>query len=449
MWITFVAAVIAALVLIALTVVLWPPTLPTGLMLAALFVLPVIAIIASLSRQRRTLRSLGLSARDILQLSDGELDKLQLDALADLEASLELRELRLARRLRTAHVSSESYLDLLDPEPTDKELNTLLESDRELVALIEKESQLVFERILANRYGKDGGVDTQLIVLDARDFVEKVAQLYRPDSEDILLETEIERIAKGLSSASLHMLLVIDGLPLNIKSYNIGKVYRLIRRGVSYYGTYKAFRPYLEHGLNSVQLARLAMGINPVAVGAAWLAGKLATHGAKAVGERLLQRASLQLLNDFIRVLGFEAAMMYGGGFQHRDANWIFGAALVNLEISRDTDLAGRDAALQSLCSLVLRNEFDRVRLLTHMSKHNRIDISKANPAVVLTESERGNIARELALHCESSSVDLDRPGVDQWRQSTGDLLGADPGVVPPEVPQETKKRRLWFRKKS
>jgi len=448
-WTAFAATVVAALVLIALTVVLWPPTLVTGLLLAALFVLPAVAILANLSRQRRTLRSLGLSARDIIQSSDGELDKLQLDALADLEAGLELRELRLARRIRTAHVSSQDYLDLLDPEPTDEELNTLLERDRELVALIEKESQLVFDRILANRYGKDGGVDTQLIVLDARDFVEKVAQLYRPDSEDILLETEIERIAKGLSSASLHMLLVIDGLPLNIKSYNIGKVYRLIRRGVSYYGTYKAFRPYLEQGLNTVQLARLAIGINPVAVGATWLAGKLATHGAKAVGERLLQRASLQLLNDFIRVLGFEAAMMYGGGFQHRDANWIFGAALVNLEISREDDLTGRDAALRSLCSLVLRNEFDRVRLLTHLSKHNTIDISKARPLVVSTDSERVNIARELATHCESTGVDLDRPRVDQWRRSTSELLGADPGVVPPEEPRETKKRRFWFRKKS
>jgi hypothetical protein len=440
-WTAVLAAFAATVALVALTVILWPPTLAVGVLLVALYILPLIAVVAAIASQRRSIRTSHFTVKDIMEMSDDDLRDTQLKALAELENSLELRELRLARRLRTAHVAGANYLDLLDPEPSDEELGALLEQDRKLLNLIENESRLAFDRILENRYAKDKGVDSQLIMSDIRDFVEKVATLYRPDSEDILLETEIELMAKSLSSASLHLLMVIDGLPLNLKSYNVAKIYRLIRRGVSYYGTYKAFRPYLEHGLNSLQLARLAMGINPIAVGTAWLAGKLATHGAKAVGERLLQRTALQLLNDFIRVIGFESAMMYGGGFQHRDANWIFGAALVNLEISRSKDLAGRDAALKRLCSLVLRNEFDRVRLLTHLSKHRHIEIDRVRPQDILTRVERENIARELAAHCRDTGADLGKPEVDNWRQAMRTALGIDPGIVAEKKPPS---RRKW-----
>lgn len=448
--IVFFCTLATVVALIVLTVLLWPPTLATGLLLAALFLLPPIAVVAVLYGQRRPVRASYFSARDIIEMSDDELRDTQLEALAELESSLELRELRLARRLRTAHLASANYLDLLDPEPSDEELEFLVGKDRELLILIENESKIAFDRILENRYASDNGVDSQLILLDVREFVEKVARLYRPDSDDILLETDIELTAKSLSSASLHLLLVVDSLPFDFKSYNIAKIYRLIRRGASYYGTYKAFRPYLEHGLNSLQLARLAMGINPLAVGTAWLAGKLATHGTKMVGERVLQRTALQLLNDFIRVIGFEAANMYGGGFQHRDANWIFGAALVNLEISRNKDFSGRDAALKRLCSLVLRNEFDRVRLLTHLSRHQQVQVGRVRPLVVLTQIEQENIARELAEHCRDTGVDLSATEIDQWRQHTMQNLGVDPGIITePPRPARRKWKLPGFRRKN
>ena len=59
--------------------------------------------------------------------------------------------------------------------------------------------------------------------------------------------------------------------------------------------------------------------------------------------------------------------MVYGGDFRHRDANWVLGAELVNLEIARGADLVGRDAALKRLRSLALRHEFDRIRLISQL----------------------------------------------------------------------------------
>lgn len=418
-----IGGVAAAATLATLAVVLWPPGLVVGTLLSLLGVMLAIALLAHVARRRRYRPEWSFRPERAAGLTEAELAEWRNRALIEREQRLELRELQLARQTRALQRVNEDYLDVLDAEPSSDELGAMVETDRKLIALIESESQLAFDRILENRYAAAQGVNTALILADLRSFVERVARLYRPNSQNPLLETEIELIAKSLSSTALHMLVVVDGLPINLKSYNAAKMYRLIRRGVSYYGTYKAFRPYIERGLNALQMARLAFGVNPAAVGAAWAAGKLTSYGARAIGERLLQRRALQLLTDFIRVIGFEAAMVYGGDFRHRDANWVLGAALVNLEISRGSDLAGRDAALVKLCNLALRHEFDRTRLLHHMAKRKSIDIRRARPHIIMTAREREDAAKVLTAHCGKTGVDLADEAVTRWRHSLESIL--------------------------
>ena len=421
-----VGGVIAAGVLVALTVMLWPPGPVIGSLLGVLGLLLAIAIGAHVSARRQYRE---LWEGQLEDMSPEQLAEWRMRALFEKERQLELRELKLGRQMRVQQIGDDAYIDILDTDPPAHELGRLVEIDRELITLIESESQRAFERIKNNRYGTgDGGVDTVLISTDIRDFVETVARLYRPDAKDALLETDIERIAKSMSSAALHMLVVVDDLPINLQSYSTAKMYRLIRRGVSYYGTYKAFQPYVEQGLNILQLARFALGANPVAVGAAWAAGKLATHGAKVVGERFLQRRALQLLTDFIRVIGYEAAMMYGGDFRHRDANWLLGAELVNLEIARLPDRSGRDAALSMLCNLALRHEFDRLRFVNHLASSNPIDTSVIDPQVTMTEGERHDAATVLAKHARDTDADFAVEKVAQWRESVELLLRVDLG---------------------
>jgi hypothetical protein len=140
----------------------------------------------------------------------------------------------LARLTRTLQLANDDHLDVLDRSPSAEELAVLVEADRQLIALIESESQRAFERVLENRYAAAEGVNTTLIVEDLKEFIERVARLYRPVSEKPLLETDIELIAKGLSSTALHLLVVVDNLPINLKSYNAARMYRLIRRSASY-----------------------------------------------------------------------------------------------------------------------------------------------------------------------------------------------------------------------
>lgn len=438
---TLLAGLTAAGLLVALTVVIWPPGALAGWLLGSLGVMLAIALAIHIAKRRRY-REILVDSSSLDDMSPEDRAAWKAQALTEKERYLDVRELRLGRRMRALQRVNEDYIDILDHEPPVEELERLVASDRELMALIDAEGQLAFDRIRNNRYGAESGVNTALIVQDVREFVESIARLYRPASEHPLLETEVELIAKSLSSAALHMLIVVDDLPINLKTYNTASLYRLIRRGVSYYGTYKAFRPYLEQGMNLLQLARLALGMNPIAVGGAWVAGKLASHGAKAIGERVLQRQALQLLTDFIRVVAFEAAMMYGGGFRHRDANWILGAELVNLEISRGDDLAGRDAALGALCNLALRHEFDRLKFLHQLAAKNRIDVARVQPQLLMTEAERLDAATVLVEHARQTGVDWSVEAVADWRTAVESTLGVELDAVPEAHAERGRSRR-------
>lgn len=432
---TLISGIISAGILVALLVVLWPPGLAAGVLIGVLLLLLGIALLVHVIERRHFRPAWQFRPEDAEGLSDSELAELRINALMEREQRLELREIQLARQTRALQMASEDYVDVLQDDAPAEELAALVETDRQLLALIETESQRAFDRVLNNRYAAEEGVNTPLIFEDVRAFVEEVARLYRPDTEDPLFETDIESIAKSMSNAALHMLVVVDGLPINLKSYNTATMYRLIRRSASYYGTYKAFQPYLEHGMNVLQAARLAIGVNPAAVGAAWAAGKLATHGARAIGERMLQQRALQLLTDFIRVIGFEVAMMYGGDFRHRDANWVLGAAVVNLEARRGKDLRGRDAALVILCNLALRHEFDRIRLIHHLGKRKTIDIARVRPEITMTRMEREDTATVLAEHCRKTHVNLDNEKTARWLEQTETVLG-----VRVDVPGERNK---------
>lgn len=431
--------------LIWLTIVLWPPGTLVGSLLASLALLLAIALTAHILKRRRY-REVAVNPAALDDMTPDERTAWRLEVLAEREQYLELRELKLGRQMRALQRAGDDYIDILEADPPMEELERLVAADRQLIALIESESQRAFDRIRGNRYGAAEGVNTALIVTDVRDFVEAVAKLYRPETEHPLLETEIERIAKTLSSAALHMLVVVDDLPINLKSYNTASLYRLIRRGVSYYGTYKAFRPYLEQGMNLLQLARLALGMNPIAVGGAWVAGKIASHGAKAIGERMLQRQALQLLTDFIRVIAYEAAMLYGSDFRHRDANWVLGAELVNLEIARGDDLRGRDAALGILCNLAVRHEFDRLRLLNHLARRRSIDTAKARPQTIMTEAERMDAATVLLEHARDTFTDWSGEAVWAWKEHIEALLSLQLDSLPNQNRRRSKRR--GFRKR-
>ena len=94
--------------------------------------------------------------------------------------------------------------------------------------------------------------------------MESVARIYKPDSEHPLLETSVERLLRAVNHASVQMLVHLEQLPLDVKSYNLRETYQYIRSGTKYYGYYKKVEPYWTYARPLYHLGRLAMGTNPI-----------------------------------------------------------------------------------------------------------------------------------------------------------------------------------------
>ena len=155
----------------------------------------------------------------------------------------------------------------------------LSEKDQEVQQILEAEAERVYEKIRANGYSKDGSVDTQLIRDEVVELIERVARVYNPDSTQPLLETSFEQLARAASRICLHSLVLLEQLPLDVKSYNIRQIHDYIRKAVMSYGAYQTAAPWLKRLSRGAYVGRLVAGANPVSLGAWWLATEIGRRG--------------------------------------------------------------------------------------------------------------------------------------------------------------------------
>ncbi|MCA9268715.1 MAG: hypothetical protein KDA41_09605, partial [Planctomycetales bacterium] len=181
-------------------------------------------------------------------------------------ASLERRERDLTLRLMQFH----EWMEF--PEPTDLRqaatgtqgeqdaaVRELSQRDRQLAELLEAESKQAFENVLANKYVVDGRLHLPLIRDDVYELLRKAAKIYRPDVDHPLLETSLEQLARATSRASLHLLVVLEGLPLKVQQYDIDDMYGWIKQSVKAYGVYRSAQPYMPYVRGGYYLSRIAM----------------------------------------------------------------------------------------------------------------------------------------------------------------------------------------------
>ncbi len=195
---------------------------------------------------------------------------------------------------------------------------------------------------------------------------------------------------------------MLDELPISVKDYNLNRIYGYLRQGVKAYGAYKSVEPYWGYANTAYYLGRLALGVNPVSLGAWWFLGTLGREGAKAVATRLVNRQAMAMLQNLVRVIGYEVASMYGGDFRHRDANWIYAAELTDLlsEFPHSRDSIRH--ALKEMAALQLRSEYDRVFLTRLVASATSARPERYRAATFLTLEERRAIAQRLERFLES-----------------------------------------------
>jgi hypothetical protein len=316
------------------------------------------------------------------------------------------REQQLNHRLTTFH----EWMEFPQPANVEREASQepcdsadeLAEKDKKLLLLLERHTETLFDSIQQNRYVLDGQFQPRLLRDDAIALIHDVAHLYQPMAMHPLLETSLEQILRSGSRICLQLLIVMERLPLNVKQYNLNSLYRYIRQAVRAYDMYKAAEPFWPYLNTAYYLGRAAMGANPVALGAWWFLGQ---HGKRLAGElttSIVQRQVLTLLRDMVRVVGYEAAAVYGGDFRHRDPNWIYGVELV--ELMRCVHLAPKSfsCALQEVGALELRGEYDRIFLYRCLGAGQSADPARYRATAVLTSSERQAIAHRLETFASS-----------------------------------------------
>ncbi len=341
-------------------------------------------------------------------------------ALQELAAQLDRREQALASQMVTYHEWMEfpRPTDLSDTVETDEQLAELVELDRQAIELLENVSKEIFDAILENRYSVDGKFQPSLLMQQAWQLADQVARIYQPSSDNPLLETSTEQIFYAISRACLQFLVVVEELPLNVKELNINSLYGYVRRAVQAYGVYKRARPFLQVAGKGYYLGRYAMGVNPVSMGAWWMLQSVGSRGAKALATRVVNRQALGLLNNIVRVIGFEVATIYGGDFRHRDPNWIYGAELTELLATFPVSGEMLTRALGEVGAIQLRSEYDRIYLYRCLAAARSSDPGQYRAATVLTVAERQAIADRLQrFAARSLPVEKSRLQKKWWAQ--------------------------------
>lgn len=328
---------------------------------------------------------------------------------------IESKERSLAERL-AAHQELFELPNPNQPQIAFEKNEKLTHQDQQVLELLQREAEVAYEKIREKAYSDDNGkVDLKVIRDDMYSLIQRVARIYNPDSDNPLLETSFENVARAAGRICLHTLVLVEQLPLDVKQYNFNSLYAYIRKAVVAYGHYQKSSPWLTHLSRSVYAGRFLAGANPLTLGAWVVATEVGKRAGQKAIENFVDRQAIGLLHDLIRVVGFEVANIYGGDFRHRDPNWIYGSELTELvgrfPMSRESLREG----LRQVSGLPLRNEYDRVYLYRCIADHRAAGLTLSDPAL-LTREEREQIAAGLETFFASFIHGATERDVEKWQ---------------------------------
>ncbi len=308
---------------------------------------------------------------------------------------LEHRQRELAGRFIRFHEFMEYPHADADRHLSESGVTRLSEQDRQVTQILEAEARRVYEKIRANGYWVSNRVDSDAIRQEVFELIQRVARVYSPDSRNPLLETSFEQLARAASRVCLHVLVVLEQLPLDVQQYNINALYGYVRKAVSSYGTYQKAAPWLAYLSRGAYIGRFAAGANPVTIGAWWLATEIGRRGATRFVENVVDRQAIAVLHDIVTVLGVEVSNVYGPGHRQRDPSWVLGAEIAELTQRFPLSRESLKEALRLVTALPLKSEYDRIYLYRCLAEHKAAGLRISDPAM-LTREQREQIAKQL-----------------------------------------------------
>lgn len=334
---------------------------------------------------------------------------------------VERRERELADRLAGYHQWFEfpPPLDLAEVQPSSREM---LERDRRLDQLLEEKTQDLYEKIRKNEYSPEGTFQITLVRDDVYAFVGEIATLYGDDPKHPLDGVSSERVLRAAGRCCLKFLVELEKLPLDIRSYDIVDVYTYVRQAVNVYGLYRSARRYMPWLRGAYYGTWVAMGANPLALGAWWFVSSLGTKGASTVATSVANRWALSFLHDIVRVIGYEVASIYDQNLRYRDPNWCFAAELTELVQSFPNSEVSFRRALSLIGVLQLRNEYDRIFFFRCIVEGKRAGLKRVQ-AADLSAEQRREIAERLEGFLKTHIPEPNPKTVERWQAGVEERL--------------------------
>lgn len=299
-------------------------------------------------------------------------------------------------------------------EPLANDCVGLAENDRQVNAILEAEAARIYEAIRTDHYRSEGRIDFTLIRADVYQLMQQVARVYSPDSQNPLLETSFEQLARAASRICLQTLVLLEQLPIDVKTYNIQQMHSYLRKAIQGYGAYQSAAPWIKNLSRAAYAGRMAAGTNPVTLGAWWLATEVARRGANHVVEKVVDKQAVAVLHDVIAVVGVEVASIYGPGFRHRDPAWVLGTELAELVASFPLSHDSLQAALREITFLPLRSEYDRVYLYRCVADQKSAT-GLISDSAMLSRPQREQIAQKLEDFRRNYLADLNATECQSW----------------------------------
>jgi len=432
----------------------WGPAIATG---AAVVLLLLQGSLLYFSLQNRD-RYLDLEAnpevRDLQQARE-EFKKARAEVQRELETEtgrLDRMSQKISDKFRVIHewldtpmlidvnddALSDQNFEIDEKRLPDSKRKQFIEQDKQVAVILERQAERMYEKIRKNTYAPTGKFDTLLFRDDIMQLATDVAHVYQPDVDNPLLRTSPEKIARALNRTGLHLLVVMDQLPLDLKTYDVQKTYDTVRRAVTAYGNYKKAAPYLNWASKGLFFGRMVSSTNPIALGIWWGASELGKFGVQKAATHFIDRQAIALLQSVIRVVGHEVAGIYGGDFRYRDANWCLGVELTHMLAELPQSRETLQAGLKEIARLQVRNEYDRIALYQSVAAGK--SISRRTVRIeMLTESERKQILGLLETIFHESAHGQQSKEAEKWKEGLQEHLGlqlthhSGKGIDPPK----------------
>jgi len=372
--------------------------------------------------------------REKLTQDRAELERLQKEIEQQLDQraeQLNSREVALTDRL----VQFQEWNEYPTPGADNRETTApalLVEQDQRVIEILDDEAKLVYSRLKDGYYNPERTLNPDLMRDQVIDLVTRVAKVYRPDAENPLMETSVDQMLRAGSRACLHLLIVLDRLPLNLHEETLSTLHSYIRNAIKAWEAYSAAEPYINHVGKAWYAGRYLAGASPLTMGITWALSELGKRGAKAIGKKIVDEQAVALIGDVVRIVGFEVASVFSGDFRHRSPDWVYGSELSNLMSRYPVSRENLAHSLREVGSLSLRNEYDRMFLYRCLSAHR-----SAAPLVdardVLPAEQRQDISRRLEKFYQDFIHGRTRKRLESWQEGVEERLGVPLDIVQPE----------------